>query len=107
MLKVEHIAIAVKDISKSNILFGKLFNTGVYKQEEVGTEKVKTSFFKVGDTKIELLEPINNEGPIAKFLEMKGEGLHHIAYEVENIYEEMKRLKEEGFTLLSEEPKKG
>jgi methylmalonyl-CoA/ethylmalonyl-CoA epimerase len=107
MLKVEHIAIAVKDLAKSNPLFEKLLNIEPYKQETVESEKVKTSFFKVGETKIELLEAINNEGPIAKFLETKGEGLHHIAFEVKDIKAEMARLKGEGFILLSEEPKKG
>lgn len=107
MNKIEHIAIAVKNMDNSNLLFEKLLNTKPYKQEVVASEKVKTSFFKVGETKVELLEPIGNEGPIAKFLESKGEGLHHIAFEVEDIKAEMARLKGEGFILLNEEPKKG
>ena len=107
MLNIEHIAIAVKDLSQSNSLFAKLLNTAPYKQEMVASEKVNTSFFKVGDTKLELLEPINNEGPIAKFLDSKGEGLHHIAFSVKDIKQEMERLKKEGFVFLSEEPKIG
>lgn len=107
MLKIEHIAIAVKDLSGSSPLFTQLLNKKPYKEETVVSEKVKTSFFQVGDTKIELLEPIGNEGPVAKFLETKGEGLHHIAFEVQDIKSEMERLKKEGFVLLSEEPKRG
>lgn len=107
MRKIEHIGIAVKDLTKSNDLFTKLLGGSPYKMEEVLTEKVKTSFFKTGENKIELLEAINNEGPIAKFLESRGEGIHHIAFDVEDIRAEMKRLKEEGFVLLSEEPKPG
>ncbi len=107
MRKIEHIGIAVKDLTKSNDLFTKLLGASPYKMEEVLTEKVKTSFFKTGENKIELLEAINNEGPIAKFLESRGEGIHHIAFDVEDIRAEMKRLKEEGFVLLSEEPKPG
>ena len=107
MRKIEHIGIAVKDLNKSNDLFTKLLGASPYKMEEVLTEKVKTSFFKTGENKIELLEAINNEGPIAKFLESRGEGIHHIAFDVEDIRAEMKRLKEEGFVLLSEEPKPG
>jgi len=107
MLKIEHIAIAVKSLESSNPLFGALLQSKPYKQETVASEKVKTSFFKVGDTKIELLEPVENEGPVAKFLEKKGEGLHHIAFEVADIKAEMERLKKEGFVLLNEEPKRG
>jgi len=107
MNKIEHIAIAVKNMDASNLLFEKLLNTKPYKQEMVVSEKVKTSFFKLGETKVELLEPIGNDGPIAKFLESKGEGLHHIAFEVEDIKAEMQRLKAEGFVLLNEEPKQG
>jgi methylmalonyl-CoA/ethylmalonyl-CoA epimerase len=107
MLKVEHIGIAVKDIEESNKLFGKLFNKQPYKLEEVVSEAVKTSFFQMGESKIELLEATNENSPIAKFIDKKGEGIHHIAYEVEDIRAEMKRLASEGFTLLNSEPKPG
>jgi methylmalonyl-CoA/ethylmalonyl-CoA epimerase len=107
MLKVEHIGIAVKDIEESNKLFGKLFNKQPYKLEEVASEAVKTSFFQMGESKIELLEATNENSPIAKFIDKKGEGIHHIAYEVEDIRAEMKRLASEGFTLLNTEPKPG
>jgi len=107
MLKVEHIGIAVKDLKKSNDLFQKLFNQTHYKVESVASEGVDTSFFKVGDTKIELLEASSEDSAIAKFIEKRGEGIHHIAYEVEDIHAEMKRLESEGFTLINKEPKKG
>ncbi|MCU0438037.1 MAG: methylmalonyl-CoA epimerase [Raineya sp.] len=107
MLKVEHIGIAVKSLQESNELFAKLFGKTHYKVESVESEGVSTSFFQMGETKIELLEATNPESAIAKFIEKKGEGIHHIAYEVSNIYEEMERLKNEGFTLLNAEPKKG
>lgn len=107
MLKVEHIGIAVKDLEKSNELFGKLFNQPHYKVESVASEGVDTSFFKVGDTKIELLEASSEDSAIAKFIEKRGEGIHHIAYEVEDIHSEMKRLESEGFTLINKVPKKG
>ncbi|UII23473.1 methylmalonyl-CoA epimerase [Fulvivirga ligni] len=107
MIKVEHIGIAVKNINNSNELFTKLFNQQPYKLESVESEKVSTSFFQMGETKIELLEATDPDSPIAKFIEKRGEGIHHIAYEVENIEAEMKRLKNEGFTLLNETPKKG
>ena len=107
MLKIEHIGIAVKDIEQSNELFTKLFGKIPYKTEKVESENVSTSFFMIGDNKIELLEATNPESAIAKFIEKKGEGIHHIAFEVADIYEEMKRLKSEGFTILSEEPKRG
>lgn len=107
MLKVEHIGIAVKDLEKSNELFGKLFNQPHYKVESVASEGVETSFFKVGDTKIELLEASSEDSAIAKFIEKRGEGIHHIAYEVEDIHSEMKRLESEGFTLINKAPKKG
>lgn len=107
MKKIEHIGIAVKDLDVSNTLFGKLFGKPHYKIEEVKSEGVRTSFFDVGPNKIELLEATNPESPIAKFLERKGEGIHHIAYAVDNILEEISRLKEEGFTVLNETPKKG
>lgn len=103
---VEHIGIAVKDLRVSNELFSKLLNTLPYKMEEVESEGVKTSFFKVNQTKIELLEASNPDSAIAKFIEKKGEGIHHLAFEVENIDSEMKRLEAEGFVLLNKEPKK-
>ena len=105
MRKIEHIGIAVSNIETSNLLFEKLFGNPPYKQEEVESEGVKTSFFMNGPNKIELLEATNQESPIAKFLEKKGEGIHHIAFEVADIYAEMERLKNEGFTLLSALPK--
>ena len=107
MLKVEHIGIAVKDLSNSNELFEKLFNKPSYKIEEVVSEGVNTSFFQIGETKIELLEATNEDSPIAKFIEKKGEGIHHIAYEVTDIESEMKRLSSEGFQILNVTPKKG
>lgn len=107
MQKVEHIGIAVKDLSVSVPLFEKLLNTACYKTEIVEGEKVKTAFFKQGETKIELLESTEEEGVIAKFIEKRGEGVHHIAFEVENIGVEMKRLSAEGFQLLNVAPKTG
>ena len=107
MKKIEHIGIAVKNIEESNTLFAKLFGEPHYKTEEVASEGVKTSFFKVGDNKIELLEATNENSPIAKFIAKKGEGVHHIAFDVEDIEKEIKRLKKEGFIVLNEKPKKG
>ncbi len=107
MNKIEHIGIAVKNLEKSNLLFASLFGEKHYKIEEVKSEGVKTSFFKVGENKIELLEATNKESPIAKFLEKKGEGVHHIAFAVDNIFAEVKRMKKEGFIVLNETPKKG
>jgi methylmalonyl-CoA/ethylmalonyl-CoA epimerase len=107
MLKVEHIGIAVKTLAESVPLFEKLLNSQCYKMEVVESEKVNTAFFKTKDTKIELLESIDENGVIAKFIDKKGEGLHHIAFEVDNIETEMERLKNEGFTLLNDKPKKG
>ncbi len=107
MLKVEHIGIAIKDMQASVELFEKLLNTPCYKTEMVESEKVNTAFFRQGETKIELLESITPDGVIAKFIERKGEGIHHIAFDVDDIRQEMKRLQAEGFTLLNEEPKKG
>ncbi|WP_435354640.1 methylmalonyl-CoA epimerase [Emticicia sp. SJ17W-69] len=107
LTNVEHIGIAVKDIAASNDLFTKLFNIAPYKSESVESEGVTTSFFKINQTKIELLEATNPESAIAKFIEKKGEGIHHIAFEVEDILVEMKRLEEEGFVLLNKEPKQG
>jgi len=107
MQKVEHLGIAVKSLTNSIALFEKLLNTACYKTEVVESEKVSTAFFKKGETKIELLESTDADGVIAKFIDRKGEGLHHIAFEVEDIISEMKRLQEEGFTLLQETPKEG
>jgi methylmalonyl-CoA/ethylmalonyl-CoA epimerase len=107
MNKIEHIGIAVKDLQTSNLVFEKIFGTPPYKTEIVESEGVSTSFFKNGPNKIELLEAINPESPIAKFLEKKGEGIHHIAFDVDDIVAEIARLKFEGFTVLNETPKKG
>lgn len=107
MNKIEHIGIAVKNLDDSNELFGKLFGEPHYKIEEVASEGVNTSFFKVGDNKIELLEATNEDSPIAKFIAKKGEGIHHIAFDVSDIKAEIKRLKKEGFTVLNKTPKKG
>ncbi|GGK30262.1 methylmalonyl-CoA epimerase [Yeosuana aromativorans] len=107
MKKIEHIGIAVKNIESSNTLFSKLFAQSHYKMETVETEGVKTSFFKVGTNKIELLEATHPDSPIAKFIEKKGEGIHHIAFDVDDIESEVKRLISEGFTVLNETPKKG
>ena len=106
-MKVEHIGIAVKNLQESNKLFAKLFGKPHYKIETVETEQVNTSFFQLGETKIELLETTDPMGPIGKFLDKKGEGIHHIAYDVADIKAEMKRLQAEGFTLLNTEPKPG
>ena len=107
MKKIEHIGIAVKDIDTANDVYSKLFNEAPYKRESVESEGVTTSFFKVGENKIELLEATNSESPIAKYIEKHGEGIHHIAFAVADIHSEIKRLKKEGFTILNEEPKKG
>jgi methylmalonyl-CoA/ethylmalonyl-CoA epimerase len=107
MRKIEHLGIAVRDLKKSNELFEKLLGKGNYKEERVEGESVKTSFFMVGDTKIELLEATRPDSPIAKFIEKKSEGIHHIAFDVEDIYAEMERLKNEGFEILNETPKQG
>lgn len=107
MNKVEHIGIAVKELTKSIPLFEKLLNAPCYKTEEVETERVKTAFFKQGDTKIELLESTDPQGVIAKFIEKKGEGIHHLAFDVEDIEAEMTRLSNEGFQLLNTVPKPG
>lgn len=107
MLKVEHIGIAVSKLDVSIPLFEKLLNTPCYKTEVVDSERVITAFFKKGETKIELLESTDPEGIIAKYIGKKGEGIHHIAFEVEDIEAEMKRLQEEGFVLLNEQPKHG
>lgn len=107
MNKIEHIGIAVKDLKNANALFETLLGTSHYKIEAVKSEGVNTSFFKIGDSKIELLEATKKESPIAKFIEKKGEGVHHIAFAVDDIEEEIERLKKEGFKVLNEAPKKG
>jgi methylmalonyl-CoA/ethylmalonyl-CoA epimerase len=107
MKKIEHIGIAVKDFSQANGLFYRLLGEEPYKTEVIESEQVSTSFFKVGDTKIELLEALDDDSPVAKYLEKHGEGIHHIAFEVADILTEMSRLKKEGFRLLSEVPQKG
>jgi len=107
MLKVEHLGIAVKDFSDAIPLFEKLLNSRCYKTETVASEQVNTAFFKTGDTKIELLESSTSDGVIARFIEKKGEGVHHIAFEVADIFAEMERLQKEGFVLLHEVPKHG
>ncbi len=107
MKKIEHIGIAVKDIESSNDLFGKLLGNPHYKIEAVESEGVMTSFFKAGPNKIELLQATNEESPIAKFIEKKGEGIHHIAFAVDDIKSEIERLQEEGFKMIHEKPKKG
>ncbi|MCD0470187.1 methylmalonyl-CoA epimerase [Flavobacterium sp. JAS] len=105
--KIEHIGIAVKNMNDANVLFEKLLGVPSYKEERVESEGVLTSFFQTGTNKIELLMATNPESPIAKFLEKKGEGIHHIAFDVEDIYAEIERLKNEGFVLINEVPKKG
>ena len=107
MKKIEHIGIAVKSLEESNLLFEKLFGKAHYKIEEVASEGVATSFFKIGPNKIELLEATKEDSPIAKFINKRGEGIHHIAFEVKDILAEMKRLEKEGFTLLNKKPKRG
>ncbi|MBM3440523.1 MAG: methylmalonyl-CoA epimerase [Bacteroidetes bacterium] len=107
MKKIEHIGIAVKDFSVSIPLFEKLLNAPCYKTELVETEQVRTAFFQTGETKIELLESTTPDGVIAKFIEKEGEGMHHIAFEVADIEAEIARLKEQGFVLLQDAPRKG
>ncbi|MBT6013356.1 MAG: methylmalonyl-CoA epimerase [Flavobacteriales bacterium] len=107
MKKIEHIGIAVKDINKSNDLFAKIFGKENYKSEIVESEGVTTSFFQIGESKIELVAASNTESPISKYLEKNREGMHHIAFDVEDIEKEMERLKNEGIRLLSDSPKKG
>lgn len=107
MRKIEHIGIAVKDINASNDLFSKLFDGGPYKIEEVKSEHVITSFFRTGTNKIELVQGTNESNAISKFIDKRGEGIHHIAFDVPDIKAEMERLKSEGFILLNEEPKRG
>ena len=105
--KIEHLGIAVKDLNKSNELFKKLLGEQSYKTEAVDSESVTTSFFKVGDQKIELLEASEPNSTIARFIERRGEGMHHLAFHVENIDEEIERLEKEGFEFVSKTPIKG
>ena len=107
MKKIEHIGIAVKNIENATKIYTSLLGSSPYKMEEVKSEGVKTSFFKTGDSKIELLEATNLDSPIAKFIEKRGEGVHHIAFAVDDIQSEIARLKKEGFIVLNETPKKG
>ncbi len=107
MLRVEHIGIAVKNLAESNLLFEALLGHAPYKTETVASEHVSTSFFTLGETKIELLEATNADSAIAKFIERKGEGIHHIAFEVADIHVAMKDMADKGFVLLSETPKRG
>lgn len=106
-MKLEHIGIAVKDLEATNKLYATLFGKKHYKIEEVESEQVRTSFFKTGSSKIELLEATGPESAIAKHIEKRGEGMHHVAFEVKDIYAEMDRLREEGFRILNEKPKRG
>jgi methylmalonyl-CoA/ethylmalonyl-CoA epimerase len=105
--KIEHLGIAVKDLEAANAVYEQLLGTAAYKQEAVESESVTTSFFKAGENKIELLAATDPESAIAKFVEKRGEGIHHVAFAVEDIVAEMKRLEKEGFTILNKEPKRG
>lgn len=107
MKKIEHIGIAVKDIKAANQLYETLLGVSAYKEEEVASEQVITSFFRVGPNKIELVQGLSGEDAISRFIDKRGEGIHHIAFDVTDIKSEMARLKSEGFRLLSEEPKRG
>ena len=107
MNKVEHIGIAVKSLNEASVIYEKLLGTASYKTESVASENVKTTFFQVGENKIELLEATSEDSPIQKFIEKRGEGIHHIAFDVKDIYDEMERLKKEGFVLLNDQPKQG
>lgn len=107
MNKIEHIGIAVKNLTNSIDIYQRLLNTDCYKTEQVASEMVNTAFFKTGENKVELLQATSPDSAIAKFIEKKGEGIHHIAFLVDDIIAEMERLREEGFVLLNETPKKG
>ncbi|SHI46883.1 methylmalonyl-CoA epimerase [Pseudozobellia thermophila] len=107
MKKIEHIGIAVKDLQASNLLFEKLLGRPHYKIEEVASEGVITSFFQTGESKVELLQSLTDDGPIARFLQKRGEGVHHIAFAVDDIRSEIERLRKEGFEVLGEGPKRG
>jgi len=105
--KIEHVGIAVKDLNKSNSLFKKLLGEPSYKTETVETEAVTTSFFKLGNQKIELLQAMTSNSPVSKFLNKRGEGMHHLALHVEDIHKEIQRLEKEGFSFVSKTPTKG
>ncbi len=107
LIRLEHLGIAVKDLTNSNKLFEKLLGQPHYKVEEVASEHVKTSFFRVGESKIELLEATAPESAIAKYLEKKGEGIHHVAFEVDDIHAAMQLAGQLGFKVLNEQPKRG
>ncbi|MDH5610505.1 MAG: methylmalonyl-CoA epimerase [Cyclobacteriaceae bacterium] len=107
MIRVEHIGIAVKDLKQVNALYRKLFDRPAYKSEKVESEQVETSFFEIGGTKIEFLEASGQDSAIARFIEKKGEGIHHLAFEVDDLIAEMSRLRAEGFQLINDEPKRG
>lgn len=107
MIRIEHIGIAVKDLAQAEAVYEALLGSAAYKREEVASEGVVTSFFRTGPNKLELLQTTRPDGPIAKAIEKRGEGIHHIAFEVADIHAEMERLRAEGFTLLNEEPKRG
>lgn len=106
-MKIEHLGIAVKDIEQANELYTSLLGNGPYKAEEVASEKVLTSFFQTGESKIELLAATAPDSAIAKYIEKRGEGIHHVAFRVDDIRAEMARLSQQGFRLLNEEPKRG
>ena len=107
MNKVEHIGIAVKSLNEASLIYEKVLGTASYKTESVASENVETTFFQVGENKIELLEATSEDSPIQKFIAKRGEGVHHIAFDVKDIYAEMERLKKEGFVLLNDQPKQG
>lgn len=107
MKRIEHLGIAVKDLESANKVYSKIFQQDPYKTETVESESVSTSFFKIGESKIELLESTDENSAIGRFIARKGEGIHHIAFEVEDIYAEMERMQSEGFVVLNEQPKKG
>lgn len=107
MKKLEHIAIAVKNLADANVLFGRLFGKAHYKVEEVASEGVRTSFFEIGGVKIELLEATDENSPVARFIQKRGEGIHHLAFEVSDIHEAAKQYQRDGFEVISAQPKKG
>ena len=106
-MKIEHLGIAVRDLAAADALYTRLLGVGPYKHEAVESEGVTTSFFQTGESKVELLEATRADSPIAKFVKKRGEGIHHVAFAVEDIYAEMERLRGEGFRLLNEQPKRG
>ena len=107
MEKLEHIGIAVKNLQEANKVFSRLLGSDHYKIEEVVSEKVRTSFFQIGDIKIELLEATDETSPIARFIEKKGEGIHHLAFEVSSIQESLRQYEDQGFEIVNKEPKRG